>query len=268
LAASADQDEVLRFIAVQAAAELEGNAGQPTLIRSAGDPDPRVRRAAFTGLGRNPDADSARRLTLALAGDEWPMVRRSAAESLGGVCSHGFVREVATALARAVIGDGDPEARSADVSEEVRRASLVALVRCAPSSPAVDLALKSHAQPLAVRELAAAQLAAHGGPVAARTLAAAITDILADPAADERSAALVVACLRGLARVGDRSQPVLDAIGSAAVEPLSSAVRSAAMEVVGKLCPEGAGEVLARAANDPDGYVRRAAANARLKCRR
>jgi HEAT repeat protein len=150
----------------------------------------------------------------------------------------------------------------------VRRAALSALARCAPGSPAIARALRSRRQPLAVRELAAALVAARGGPGAAAALAAALDDVLTDPAADERSAGLAIACLHGLGRTGDTSDPILEALGAAAHEPLSAPVRAAAMEAIGRLCPQGAAPALRRGAQDPDAAVRRAAQAALTACQR
>jgi HEAT repeat protein len=280
--ASASDDEILRWAAARALTQLPGDAGRATLERAVVDADPRVRRAALDGLARSLDADAEARVLTALRGDDWPFVRRAAAETLAAACTRASPSPpasapasatvaspsaaVAGALARAVVGD--PAGRGADPSEEVRRGALVALGRCAPASPAVEAALRSRSQPYAVRELAAAQLAARGGPAAARALAQTLDDVLADPAADERTAGLAAACARSLGRADDRSQPVLDALGAAATEPLSPSVRAAAIEAIARLCPAGAHAALARAAEDPDGTVRKAAGEAARHCRR
>jgi hypothetical protein len=170
-------------------------------------------------------------------------------------------------LTHAAAGDGD-DARGADASDEVRRAALVSLARCAPRSPAFARVLATHRQPIAARELAAALIAKSGTADAARTLASALDDVLSDPAADERSAGLAVAILRGLARTHDTSRPILESLGAASNEPLSPSVRAAAMETIGALCPDGAGVALKRGAQDADGNVRRASTNALARCRK
>jgi HEAT repeat protein len=234
--AEADPDPVVRAAAVE--------NGGPLLLQ---DADPGVRRVSLLRAESGPAEAALRR-------DAWPMVRRAAAEALGRHCVS------APALSEAVEGDA---------SEEVRRESLVSLGRCG----AVPLAflskvLKSSSQPMAVRELAAALAAKQGGAEAARLLAESVEDVLTDPAADERSASLAIACLRGLGRLKDGSRRVLEALGAASNEPMSGAVRAAAMEAIGQICPEGAGEALRRGLKDPDAMTQRAARQALDKCKR
>lgn len=273
-AARPPNDEVLRWAAVEAAAALDGGAGRPTLEAALSDGDPRVRRAALVGLGAHAGGKIEAALGAALGRDAWPMVRVAAAEGLGAACRRAPSESAGAALARAVAGDApvkhddDERARGADPSEDVRRAALSALSRCAPSSPAIARALSSRRQPLAVRELAAALLGARGGAGTAAEIAAALDGVLADPNADERYAGLAVACLRALARLGDTARPILESLGAAAHEPLSAQVRAAAMEAIGKLCPDGAAAALDDGARDPDGSVRRAAEHARGQCKR
>ncbi len=260
--AARDADPVVRAASVTAAARVPGGAA--TVRVGTGDADPGVRKAALAAAGTRPDAVELG--GRALAGDAWPMVRHAAADALAVACrDHADAR---APLTRAVAGEGKTMA-GADDSEEVRRASLAALGRCADVPLGTYTAiLGERRQPIAVRELAAALVARHGGAEAAHALAAAIDDVLGDPAADERSVGLAVACTRGLARTGDTSHPVLVALGEAANEPLSPAVRAAAMEAIGQLCPEGAAPALHKGAGDPDGSVRRAAQAALLRCHR
>ena len=86
--------------------------------------------------------------------------------------------------------------------------------------------------------------------------------------ADERSVGLAVACTRALARTGDTSRPVLEALGEAANEPLSASVRAAAMDTIGHLCPDGAAPALHKGEKDGDGTVQRAAHAALERCHR
>jgi HEAT repeat protein len=151
----------------------------------------------------------------------------------------------------------------------VRRAALAGLGHCANVPlPTFTAILAEKRQPIAVRELAAALVAKHGGAEAAHALAATVDDTLGDPAADERSVGLAVACTRGLARTGDTSRPVLEALGEAANEPLSPAVRAAAMDTIGHLCPDGAAPALHKGEKDADGSVQRAAHEALERCKR
>jgi len=260
--AAHDAEPVVRAAAVTAAAHIPGGAA--TVQAGAHDADAGVRKAALASAGARPDAVAL--AAPALRGDGWPMVRREAAEALALACrDHAEAR---APLERAVRGD-DKKLTGADPSEDVRRASLAALGHCAgvPLSTYTAI-LAEKRQPIAVRELAAALVAKQGGADAAHALAAVIDDVLGDPAADERSVGLAVACTRGLARTGDTSHPVLVALGEAANEPLSPAVRAAAMDTIGELCPDGAAPALHKGEKDPDGGVQRAAHAALSRCHR
>ncbi|HEY7956262.1 MAG TPA: HEAT repeat domain-containing protein [Polyangia bacterium] len=259
-----DPDEVLRFTAVEAASALDGESGRAILRASVSDRDPRVRRTALGGLAAHPDGETAALFTSALGHDAWPIVRAASAEGMATSCA---APGIPAALARAAVGTGE-ELRGADRSEPVRRAALGSLGHCAPRDPAIARALESAAEPASVRELAAALVAKSGDPAAGRTLAGALISVLSDPASDERSAGLAVSITRALGRTGDRSRPVLEALGAASNEPMVPAIRAAAMESIGQLCPEGAGPALERGAADKDGTVRRAAAQALRRCHR
>jgi hypothetical protein len=263
--ASDGGDEVLRAEAVTAAAALPDGLGPARA--HIGDADAGVRRAAATALAAHPDAAAQPLFTRALQGDSWPMVRHAAADGLGAGCAQ-KIWAAPPSLSRAVIGEGK-SMNGADAAEEVRRAALAALGRC-PDAPFATLAaaLEERRQPAAVRELAAALVAKRGGRDAAHALARALQDVLADPAADERFAALATAITRAIGRAGDSSRPTLEALGAAANEPLSPAVRAAAMESIGRLCPDGAGEALRKGTSDGDGSVARAARDALSHCKR
>lgn len=260
--AARDADPVVRAAAVTAAARVPGGAA--TVRAGAKDADAGVRKAALASAGTRPDAVEL--AAPALAGDAWPLVRREAAEALALACrDHAEAR---APLTRAVVGD-DKKLTGADPAEEVRRAALAALGHCAgvPLATYTGI-LAEKRQPVGVRALAAALVAKQGGAEAAHALAAVIDDVLGDPAADERSVGLAVACTHGLARTGDTSHPVLVALGEAANEPLSPAVRAAAMETIGALCPDGAAPALHKGEKDPDGSVRAAAHTALSRCHR
>ncbi|HEX4458816.1 MAG TPA: hypothetical protein VIA18_12655 [Polyangia bacterium] len=258
--AAHDADPILRATAVSAAARLDGGAA---IAKAAvADADPGVRKAAVMALGGRPEGVAESEA--ALGNDAWPMVRHAAADALGAACaaSRG---PASPALARALAGDGK-ELHGADRSEEVRRAALFALGRCAAPLPLLTTTLDERQQPVSVRELAAALVARRGGPVAAKALASALDDTLGDPAGDEQSMGLAIACTHALARTGDTSRPVLEALGEAANEPASAPLRAAAMETIGLLCPDGAAVALDKGAKDPDGNVNRAARRARERC--
>jgi hypothetical protein len=240
-----DREPLIRQVAVEA-------GSRPVAQTALADADPGVRRAALGAL----DPALVTPVENALATDRWPMVRRAAAEALGLRCGESPKQALAGAL-------------NGDRVEEVRREALLALARCGPlPMTLLGGVLKNPEQPVSVRELAAALLAKQGGPGAALLLAESVDAVLSDPASDERSASLAVACLRGLGRLKDGSRRVLEALGAASNEPLSPAVRAAAMDAVGRICPDGAGEVLGRGKKDPDGLVQRAAREALDKCRR
>jgi HEAT repeat protein len=252
-----DTDEVLRWAAIEAGGKL----GAKELLRaSAADPDPRVRRSAIAGLGASAPAVAA------LGRDGWPMVRKQAAEVLQSGCNE---PGALAALERAAAGD--EKERGADPAEDVRRAALVGVGRCAPLSPAIPRALASPRQPIAVRELAAALEAKSGAPDAAQKLADALKDVLSDPRAQDdgvRWAGLAVACTRAIGRLKDTSTPVLEALGAAANEPMLPPLRAAAMEAIGRLCPERSRNALEKGSHDPDPTVRRRAAEALRTCNR
>ncbi|MGZ3408481.1 MAG: hypothetical protein ACXVAN_18650, partial [Polyangia bacterium] len=260
--AARDGDPIVRAAAVSSAAHVPG--GATTVRAGAGDADAGVRKAALANAGARPDGLELG--TRALTGDAWPMVRHAAADALALVCREHA--EARAPLERAAAGEPKTMA-GADPSEEVRRASLAALGHCADVPLAVFTSiLAEKRQPIAVRELAAALVAKHGGADAARALAATIDDTLGDPAADERTVGLAVACTRALARTGDTSRPVLEALGAAANEPLSAQVRAAAMDTIGRLCPDGAAPALKKGEKDADGSVQRAAHAALERCHR
>jgi HEAT repeat protein len=264
-AAGDDRDPVLRAEAVGAAASLPD--GLALAVAHLGDGDAGVRRAAATALAAHPSASALPLLTRALQADSWPMVRHAAADGLGAGCAQ-KLWPAPPSLSRAVVGEGKSMS-GADAAEEVRRAALAALGRC-PDAPFATLAaaLGERRQPAAVRELAAALVAKRGGVEAAHALARALQDVLADPAADERFAAIATAITRAIGRTGDTSRPTLEALGAAANEPLSPAVRAAAMESIGRLCPDGAGEALRKGAADGEGSVARVARAALERCKR
>ncbi|MGZ3439243.1 MAG: HEAT repeat domain-containing protein, partial [Polyangia bacterium] len=260
--AARDGDPIVRAAAVSAAARVPGGAA--TVRAGAGDADAGVRKAALANAGARPDGLELG--TRALTGDAWPMVRHAAADALALVCREHA--EARAPLERAAAGEPKTMA-GADPSEEVRRASLAALGHCADVPLAVFTSiLAEKRQPIAVRELAAALVAKHGGADAARALAATIDETLGDPAADVRTGGLAVACTRALARTGDTSGPVLEALGAAANEPLSAQVRAAAMDTIGRLCPDGAAPALKKGEKDADGSVQRAAHAALERCHR
>jgi HEAT repeat protein len=261
-ATARDPDEILRWAAIEATAQLPGDAPRALLIEAVRDADPRVRKTAVAGLGTHLEADGAHAAESLLLNDHWPMVRRAAAEALGSGCA---IAGVPAALERSAAGQ-DEHARYADPTEEVRRAALVSLGRCDPHAPAIARVLKTRQQPVSVRELAAALVAKAGGPGAGQALAAAIDSVLGNPDADERTLGLVLACVRALQKTGDTSRPVLEALGEASSEPSSPAIRAAAQETIGKLCPDGASAAFKRGLKDSDASVRRATENARRIC--
>jgi|GEM_PF-5133779 len=237
--ASSIDDDVLRATAVEALVALG-----PVRPELADDPSPRVRRAALAGLG----AEQRRQ---ALAGDAWPLVRRTAAGALE--CKDPLsVAALETALAK-------------DRSDEVRIATLQAVARCAPSSPAITALLLDEKSGLGLRERAAALLGRPRDHAAAQALAKTILGVLDASMPDDRRLFLVEACLQSLGKTGDRSQGSLDAVSRAIGEPISP-VRAAGIEALGRLCPKDAGAVLKRAASDGDPAVRRAASRALTAC--
>jgi HEAT repeat protein len=264
-AAARDADEVLRAEAVAMAAALPN--GLAPARAAMGDADPGVRHAAAEALAAHAEPSSLPLFENSLAHDGWPLVRHAAAEGLGAGCAK-KLWPAPPPLSRAVVGDGK-SLEAADASDDVRRASLAALGRCADApSSTFETALADRRQSPSLRELAGALVARRGGPRAAAVLAHALVDVLSDPAADERLASLAAHLVRALATTGDTTRPTLEALGNAANEPMSPDVRAAAMETIGKLCPTGAAAALRKGAADADGRVVRAANNALARCNR
>jgi hypothetical protein len=250
--------DVLRTLGLAAKLAVdEDSAAQSAALGTAlADASPRVRRAAVLALASHPQPARETLLRRAFA-DTWPLVRRAAAEATLPFCT-GARSSLLPSLAHASV---------ADPSHDVRLSALTTLGACAPLDPAIPRVLENPRQPATLRERAAVLLVRAKAPGTATRLAAVVRTTLDDPTADEQSTWLVATCLRGLGQLGDRSQPVLDAVTAAATEPLSSAVRAAAIDAVGSLCPKGARRALTDAASDPDPNVRRAAARAAEKCR-
>jgi aminopeptidase N len=109
-----------RAEAARALGEAGGAAALGALVSAVADPEPRVRAAVFTALGKFPDhPELIARLARALAGDESYGVRAAAAGALGRFERQGG--DVATPLLAAL---GQPSFR-----ERVRRAALGSLAR-------------------------------------------------------------------------------------------------------------------------------------------
>jgi HEAT repeat protein len=208
--ARGERDEVLRYLAVQAAGALEGGAGRATLRHALGDADPRVRKTAILGLAARKEGGPE--LARALGTDGWPLVRRAAAEGLGLSC-----------------GAPGPLIRAlGDSAEEVRLATLASLARCGNlSHPLLAGLLLDDRQPPAVRGLATALLARSDYPEAPRTLARALGQVLDHPTDDERGAHLALSILRALSRRCDHSREAREALTRAAEDPEPQIQRAA-----------------------------------------
>jgi HEAT repeat protein len=248
----------IRRGAVQAIAALprEAEPRARLLAEALSDADPAARHAAVEGIAKGGAAASAT-LAKVLRADRWPLVRRAAAERLADACTPAGD----AALAETLGGD-----RPGDASDEVLRAALVTVAKCAPSSPLVTRVLEGRGQPISVRATAAALVARSAPPGGAAALARVLQDVLSTPERADRGRTLAVACARGLGRLGDRSTPILEALASAINEPTLPEVRAAGFEALGLLCPPEAPPALRRGLEDPEPAVRRAASEAARRC--
>jgi hypothetical protein len=213
------------------------------------DSDAGVRLATLAALsvGERPQGEAAPRLSPGdlqllddtLRQDSWPKVRRAAAEARAAQCREagpGVPPSRVEAL-RAALGDRDVE---------LQRRALSAIARC-EGSGAVDvfIQLAENAEAKAgLRGQACALLARHALAVpslpaaqrasAHRVTAAALTDLLHDPVADDRHAAALSQCLRGLAEAGDASDlpTLIDAAGADA----PASLRQLSLAAIGSIC--------------------------------
>ncbi len=248
-AAALPGEPVLRQLASRLRVRLKAATADGERLGGLRDSDAGVRLATLAALsvGDRPRGEDAPRLSPAelqrlddtLRQDSWPKVRRAAAEARAGQCREagpGVPPSRVEAL-RAALGDRDVE---------LQRRALSAIARC-EGSGAVDvfIQLAENAEAKAgLRGQACALLARHALAVpslpgeqranAHRAAATALADLLHDPVADDRHAAALSQCLRGLAEAGDASDlpTLIDAAGSDA----PASLRQLALAAIGSIC--------------------------------
>lgn len=275
-----EREPVLRQVAAQALVALPPSAAieSPARLRGLGDPDAGVRLATLAALegamARQPEPALVAAIEERLTSDGWPTVRRVAAEVRAAGCAAGGLA-VSAGLHKA-LGDAD---------EQVQRSALVGVARC-EGAGAVELlapVAESSRSGAAARGLACSLLAKYGlGASAPATRArarkaatAALLDLLQDPAADERHAAALTQCLRGIGEAGDASDisALMDVAGSEVPSPL----RQGALQSIGSICGRGPalspalrkslGALLKGAAADPDKQLQRTAQRVAATCK-
>lgn len=278
-----DPEPVLRQAAARAAvagAEQEpGGEAIKAVTQALADGDPGVRLAALSALGEHRLSAVRPATEQALRSDRWPQVRRAAAASRAAQCPPGAAQgaEPVAALRHAV-GDAD---------EQVQRLALAGLGRC-EGAAALDVyaeRLKDADAAPALRSQACALLVRYGfGSAAApqqaqahAAVAAALRDLLADPAADERSAGTVISCARAVGELGDaRDLPALMQTAAATASEVPPPIRQSALEAIGKICSRGPllspalrkdlAATFQSAAKDPEARVQAAAQRAQSRC--
>ena len=237
--AARDRDPVVRVAAVAAAARVAGGAA--TVRAGASDADAGVRRAALAAAGSRPDGLEL--ATQALGADAWPMVRHAAAEALARACAASTPRRAGRSSAPSAAAARRWPAPTRPKRSGARRWPRSATAPTCRWRPSLRFS-PSRGSRSPCASWRRRWWPSTAAPRRPRALAATLDDTLGDPAADERTVGLAVACTRALARTGDTSRPVLEALGAAANEPLSPAVRAAAMDTIGRLCPDGAAPAL------------------------
>lgn len=268
--------------AVAGAAEAKENGDAAKAVSQAlADRDPGVRLAVLAALAEHHLPTVLSATEQSLRSDRWPAVRRAAVASRAAQCPPeptGAVPPVAV-LRQAV----------ADADEQVQRQALAGLGRC-EGAAALDVytsRLKDADAAPALRSQACALLVRHGfssttpGPQqvqAHAAVAAALLDLLADPAADERSAGTVISCARAVGELGDaRDLPALIQTAGATASEVPPPIRQSALEAIGKICSRGPSlsqalrkdlaSAFQSAGKDPESRVQSAAQRAAVRCR-
>ncbi|HJZ85930.1 MAG TPA: HEAT repeat domain-containing protein [Polyangia bacterium] len=260
--AHGDSDEIIRFEAVRALAELPGREALSALFAALGDAAPRVRDAAALGLGARKEPFPPASLAHTLLSDRWMFVRRDAAEALGAHCGS----EATPALRTA--------ARASDEDDDVRRAALAALVRC-KDGVAPRLALQVAAGPaedVHLRAEACGLASATGDPAILGDLTGLVRRLRTQAASDDRASGIATACLRALG--GLAAAPHAGGARATAEKLLVEVVQDgahpplqiAAVEGLAHSCGDAAKAALTKAATTEAPLLRRAARSALDRC--
>ena len=173
-----------------------------------------------------------------------------------------------------------------DPDEQVQRLALAGLGRC-EGEGAIDIysaRLKDAEAAPPLRSQSCALLVRYGYGAAApvqqqahATVASALLELLADPAADERSAGTVISCARAVGELGDaRDLEVLLQTSTAAQSEVRAPIRQSALEAIAKICSRTPAlapalhkeltSALAKAAKDPEPRLQAAAQRAQAHC--
>jgi HEAT repeat protein len=245
-------EPVLRHLAARELSTLGGPEALAALRTALLDTDPRVRETAAQGLGENRDGVAGPAMIAGAKQEPWPFVRRAELEALGHVCVAG----TGDLLTRAIERDVD----------EVRRAALVALVRCKDPRAKIMLlhTLGRRNEAATLRELAAALLGELGDHGAAADVAAALGRLVNESEADLALEGVAATTLRALAHLGG---PEATAAAVTLAKDKRHPLRTTAIEALGILCDPGAGAATLRAIEaGGDASLAVAAQNAAKRC--
>lgn len=244
---AADEAEpVLRQTAVRALVALKhGPVGL-----GLGDRDAGVRLASLASLQSAMQGEQAAAVLPAveerLASDSWPQVRRVAAEVRAAACPPKPTTPAPqVASLRKALADSDGE---------VQKLALIGVTHC-EGAGALDVLLRvaegkeerSRESASSLRGLGCALVARYGFSAtgidaATRTRAhkaaqTALLDLFQDPSADERSAAALSACMRGLGDAGDGSD--LPGLVDVAASDIPAPLRTVALRSITAICGRG-----------------------------
>lgn len=247
-------DAVLRFLAARELGTLSGPSSLVPLRAALTDVDPRVRETAAQGLGFHRDSASEAVLIAAAKAEPWPFARRAQVEALSKTCG-APAREL---LARAIERDVD----------EVRRASLVGLVRCHDprARPTLLATLKNRHASAALRELSGALLGELGDHTVTPELADTVATLVNEAEGDLAIEGVATSAIRSLGRLGGAA--AAGAAARAAADTRHPAYHRVAMESLGQMCdPDQGAKAIAAARAGRDPALAAAAEKAQQRCR-
>jgi len=232
-------DAVLRFLSVRELTHLASAPADPTgpdlqgspntdamaaraaLRAGLRDADPRVRETAAQSLGALTDVVSEPLLIAAAKDEPWPFARRAQIEALSRSCGPPARDLLVRALERDV--------------DEVRRASLIGLVRCRDrrARGALLQTLKNRRATAPLRELAATLLGELGDRQASGQLAEMVPGLVNEAEGDLAIEGVTVMALRSLAHLGgSEAARVAADLAVDAGHPY----RKVAIESLGEIC--------------------------------
>lgn len=281
--AESEPEPVLRQTAARALVALkQGTPGIGLADRDAG-----VRLATLAALQSAMQGPEGAALLPAveerLSSDGWPQVRRVAAEVRAAACPPKPAQPAPqVASLRKALADSDGE---------VQKLALIGVTRC-EGAGALDVLIRvaegkdarSRESAASLRGLGCALVARHGlsapGLDAAmrsrahKAAQTALLDLFQDPSADERSAAALSQCMRGLGDAGDGSD--LPGLVDVAASDIPAPLRTVALRSITAICgrgpvPPGAKKGLPAlwkaAQGDADGKLQAEARRAQAMCK-